>query len=352
MLYYSPHHMPGPDWKLPDANRTDYETALAQPFSVAVLMAGCTDPGYPWYDPTLNELDFSKFDLVLLSDVEFYKIADLKRWAENNNIKNYKLLIGGYEYGSVLEDNMLYRPWWAFNILNSNPPPEFSIVEKPYLFDVLLGQRRYSRDFVMHSMQQYNLLDRNIVTYRNVFGDYGSETGLYEQEVTKHFQHQTLMWPYVSNNLLPEWEVRPEITRSVSSIMPTKIYENTYYSIITEAAINPSTFFLSEKAGKVFYGFRPFVHFGTPGYMTELRKLGFATFSDVIDERYDTEIDLIKRFTLAFNQVLELSTQDPIKILNKLKPVLEHNHNKIRKWLVDSREEIIQLRERTVKLPC
>lgn len=352
MLYFSPNDLSWPDWKLPEANRTDYATALSQPFSVAVLMAGCTDPGYPWYDPALRDLDFSKFDLVLLSDVEFYKISDLKLWAENNNIKNYKLLIGGYEYGSVLEDNMLYRPWWAFNIVNSNPAPTFTIVEKPYLFDVLLGQRRYSRDFVMHSMQHHNLLDQNIVTYRDVFGNYGSENEWAEQQVTNHFRHQKLLWPYISNNLLPEWEVRSKITRDVSAIMPTKIYENTYYSIIAEAAINPNTFFLSEKAGKVFYGHRPFIHFGTSNYMAELHKLGFATFSDVIDENYDSERDLIKRFTLAFDQVVELSKQNPIKVLNKLKPVLEHNHNRLREWLVESREQIIQLRDRTVKLPC
>lgn len=352
MLYYSPHHMPGPDWKLPDADRTDYATALAQPFSVAVLMAGCTDPGYPWYDPRLKELDFSQFDLVLLSDVEFYKITDLKLWAKNNNIKNYKLLIGGYEYGSVLEDNMLYRPWWAFNIVNSNSPPKFSITEKPYLFDVLLGQRRYSRDFVMHSLQQHNFLDQNIVTYRDVFGDYGSKNNLYETTVTNHFQHQTLLWPYVSKNLRSEWEVQPEITRSVSSIMPTGIYENTYYSIITEVAINPSTFFLSEKTAKVFYGHRPFVHFGTPNYLAELRKLGFETFGDVVDESYDHKVDLIQRFTAAFESVIELSKQDPVKVMTKLQPKLEHNHHRLREWLVQSQKEIIQLRERTVSMPC
>lgn len=349
MLYYCPHDLSWPDWKLDEADRTDLKTVLTQPFKVACIMAFGTEPGYPWYEPALDNVDFSQFDLVLISDIEFYRLDDIKNWINKLGIKNYRLIIGGYEFGTELDEKTLYRPWWAFNIVNSNPPLEFCVKKKKYFFDALLGQRRYNRDFVMHSMQRYRLLDKNIVTYRDGFGDYGSQCGYFEKTVTDYFRNQQILWPYISPNLLPEHEVSKTITRNISATMPYKIYNNTYYSIICESAVTPTTFFLSEKTGKVFYGHRPFVHFGHKGYLKELKKFGFETFNSVIDESYDDEPDLIKRYTSAFNRVIDLMSQDPVKVITKLQPVLEHNHNHLCNWIQQSRKQIVQLREDSLK---
>lgn len=343
MLYYSPHDISWPDWQLSECNRVDYATALAQPFRVAALMANY-DTYSTWNMRELQGLDWSVFDLVLLSAIEPCRINDIKVWATKTGIKNYKLLVGGYEFNAELDSNTLYRPWWAFNIVNSNPVDEFVIVQKPYYFDALLGGRTPARDFVMHAMQQHKLLDQNIVTYRDVFGANNGPQSRTERRISEYFQPQQLTWPYVSPNLKSEWEVQSSITPNISSMVPHQIYNHTYYSIICETDVRYNDLFcLTEKTGKALYGHRLFVHFGVPGFMAELGRLGFETFGSVIDESYDHIPDPIDRFQAAFDQVIALSKQDPIKILNQIKPVLIHNHNQLRRWLLKSREEIKQL---------
>jgi hypothetical protein len=62
-----------------------------------------------------------------------------------------------------------------------------------------------------------------------------------------------------------------------------------------------------------------------PGYLANLRKLGFKTFGDVIDESYDTETDALVRWQQAWDQVKWLSEQPQEQILERIRPTVEHN---------------------------
>ena len=67
-----------------------------------------------------------------------------------------------------------------------------------------------------------------------------------------------------------------------------------------------------------------------------MKTMGFKTFDSIIDESYDSEPDIVKRFELAFDQVQWLANQDYTEIIEKAGPILEHNHNR----LLEYKEEI------------
>jgi hypothetical protein len=102
---------------------------------------------------------------------------------------------------------------------------------------------------------------------------------------------------------------------------------------------------MAEKITKVILARRVFVLFGASLYLQRLQDLGFETFGSIIDESYDSMSTVdTQRYQQAFNQMLSLSYQDPVKVYNKIKPVLDHNYNHLEQlWQtsVDQRRDLL-----------
>ena len=239
------------DWFIDPANCTDIKSVLSQPFRIAAVPVMFNRPNDFTYTPEADQVDLSKFDLVLLSDIEYRPTEWIDQWIQENNIKNWALLQGGYDTQRPVDSvRCTYRPWWIYHRdLKYNTWQQLSITNsRPFVFDVLLGSRRPNRDFLMLSLQQHQLLNTNLVTYRDVFT--GSVIDGRSQQVSTLFPDVTLSWPYVSDNLNPEWEVTQQITNSVSQHVPWGIYQNSWYSVAAESVCDGSIFFMAEKISK------------------------------------------------------------------------------------------------------
>lgn len=123
----------------------------------------------------------------------------------------------------------------------------------------------------------------------------------------------------------------------ISQLVPWNIYNSAYISIIaeTESVCCPDLFFISEKISRPLLVGHPFVVFGCKGYLAELRKLGFQTFSPWIDESYDNIADSIQRAKSIAHSVKkfsELSHQQRQQVLKGIKSITDHN----RRLLLDS----------------
>ena len=70
-----------------------------------------------------------------------------------------------------------------------------------------------------------------------------------------------------------------------------------------------------------------FIVFSGQYYLRNLRSLGFKTFDGIIDETYDSIADNDQRFKLACEQIQYLINQPQDKILEKIKPITEHNYH-------------------------
>lgn len=280
-----------------------------------------------------NPFDYTKFDLLLISDIELNHPAPVIEWIEKLKIKNYLFALGApFEHAPL---QWIYRPWWSFNIINKNNYIEITTEKPLYEFDMLLGDIRPHRNYLMAKLQNSSLLAQSIVTYRSAFNvvkdkPVDSRDSALNAETDRILNGRDLLYPYVSNNLNPNWEVAANITNSVSSIVPWQIYQHTKYSVICET--QHREFYLSEKTAKAIFAKRLFVVFSCQHYLKTLKDLGFMTFDNIIDESYDNEYDPVRRFNMAFDQLTFLSKQDYNLILDKSKIIREYNRNHLLKY--------------------
>ena len=113
----------------------------------------------------------------------------------------------------------------------------------------------------------------------------------------------------------------------LSQIIPIKTFNETAYSIIAETDFDNTLSCFTEKTAKPMIARRLFIAFTGYKFLHNLRALGFQTFDGIIDESYDLEIDDNKRYTMAFEQVKYLCTQEQDVVYRKIKSIVDHNYN-------------------------
>lgn len=203
------------------------------------------------------------------------------------------------------------------NLLNE----KLIIGPKPKYFDILLGVKRTHRDFVYDYIKSNNLDNQVIMTYYQswnvdlretefIFEDEGIEF-LPESSYTKSV-HMVNYFGFKTN---------------VCSIVPTNIYNQTYYSLVAETNYIGGFCFYTEKIVKPILAGRLFIVIGAPWYLYNLRNLGFKTFHDIIDESYDGEENDIKRWTMALEQLKRLMDEDPSHVYPLIEEIVDHNRN-------------------------
>jgi hypothetical protein len=343
MKVYAPMCSVALDWGIDNQCITNNKTlALDQTYSIAAVPALCTEPYMYCYQTLPVDLELSQFDLVIISDIEFYSVAVITQWIQAQGIKNYVLAVGGIEHNEILDaSRVVYRPWWVYNCLQFNQYQDTQSDHKPLQFEMLLGARRPHRDFAMLSFQQTDLLASSVVTYRSVFQ--GHTIDACSQQIANLFLPIELNYPYISPNLDPNWEVSDNINYQISPFIPWEIYANTNYSVVCETLGMGNTFFMSEKAAKVLFGKRLFVAFAAQNYLRYLQQLGFKTFNNIIDESYDSEPNYLQRYQLVFKQIQYLNSLDPAWVLSQAESILEHNHRQLSVLQQQTQQQMIKL---------
>lgn len=205
-----------------------------------------------------------------------------------------------------------YRHWLPEILTRLQPH-----VPKYRAFDILLGRKKLHRDeLYQHTKQQPGI---GIVTY---FDDHKTQLGNNpDQWIWEHTG--------VKINVAPEWTVdRVDYyghPMSLSQIIPINVYNQTAYSVVAETCFHDNFSFYTEKTSKPIIAKRLFVMFAGRGYLANLRRLGFQTFNGIIDESYDCEPDALVRWQLAWKQMVWLSKQPQAEILERIRPIVEHN---------------------------
>ena len=115
-----------------------------------------------------------------------------------------------------------------------------------------------------------------------------------------------------------------------SSAIPYSVYNQSYYSVVSETVYFNTYSFFTEKIAKPILAKRPFVSFSGQNYLKNLKQLGFKTFDNVIDESYDNIFDLKQRMEKAWEQVEYLIAQDPFEIYQQTQEIRDHNYNLFR----------------------
>ena len=209
----------------------------------------------------------------------------------------------------------------------------FSISEENWkrsaVFDCLLGTKRFHRDIIDDYYNKFFDKTRFIFSY---FG----------KDITQG------IWPRsmdLTGIPMTAAHIRYAGLRvPLSAILPFEIYNQSYYSIVAETTCNNDYSHFTEKVAKPMLARRPFVVFSGQHYLRNLRSLGFQTFSDVINESYDSISDDAQRFSAAWTEVETMCRRDPKQVYRVLQDVLDHNQRHFIEtdWYRDLRAEILQ----------
>ena len=189
---------------------------------------------------------------------------------------------------------------------------------KPKLFDALLGIAKPHRVFIFSRLKATGLLDKSFVNIHGEVEYVSPDLHDFDDPTITTVDRKRSMRkvPGLANGI------------GVSHSIPLGIYQNSWYSIVAET--NPANSnFLTEKTAKPLFEKKLFVLFGSQGLLARLHSMGYKTFSSIIDESYDQEPVDRKRWRMAFDQVVKLSTQDHEAVYRQIEPILEHNHKHI-----------------------
>lgn len=285
--------------------------------------------------------DFSSADTVIIIHPETLRGRNstnqiVENFRKKYNNKNILIIASSVTFGSDASDYVYILPWFLLDIPIRNKWYKIHSFSKPKYFDILLGLKGPRRDFIFEYLKTNNLLDKNFVSYlKNTYHDSQREfeyysPDLFEYESPESRLHilETKVFNSYALKFISEFnkESIPVYT-SLSRQVPWAIYQNSYYSLVSETqAEPPEAHFFTEKTAKPLYAKRLFILCGSLGTLEKLRSMGFKTFRSVVDESYDLETDDTKRLERAMEQVSALHEKDPREVYSRISSVLEYNH--------------------------
>lgn len=105
--------------------------------------------------------------------------------------------------------------------------------------------------------------------------------------------------------------------------------QSAFWHVVGETIFYLDKLHLTEKIFKPITVKRPFILVGAPGNLEYLKSYGFQTFSNWIDESYDSEIDHDKRIMKVVDQIEKMSKLSQSQLLDMhrdMKSVLQYNY--------------------------
>lgn len=276
---------------------------------------------WKWFHQKCDDYKISPSSIIYItgnqSAAEQYDI-----WLKNNNFSSGKLKVISstslqfYIYQTyrrnkmniIFEDIVSYKKNNLDNVL---------------LFDCLNLRPREHRVLTFLYLNHFNLLSRGKISF-----------------APKH------EWPIITNNVLKEYGLPLDIVEKsreplklnlsrkdneyhnyVERIL-SEVYKDTWISIVTETTYfeRENSVFISEKTFKPIACMQPFIIVGTKHTLKYLRKLGYKTFHNFIDETYD-DLDDDERIAAIVKEIIRIQKiKNKIDWLNSMKDILEHNH--------------------------
>jgi hypothetical protein len=190
------------------------------------------------------------------------------------------------------------------------------------IFNFLNKKPRPHRMWMYTALSKWNLLDKGIISMNPTE---------YNEEINIDYNILPSEDIIEMNSTLPVYAYGDNTNDKEFDYYMYNFNQNacldSYISIISETHFEDAqgTLFLSEKTFKTIACQSPFMVLGNKGSLKKLHKMGYKTFHDIIDERYD-ELDSIHRINAIIDEIRRWeSNPDKFQHLQWLYPILEHN---------------------------
>lgn len=215
----------------------------------------------------------------------------------------------------------------------------YSSIRKYKFLSYNRNSGRLHRPYVISKLYNDGVLENSLVSLY----ESNNITNFDILKNNKNLEYETLLFSETDKDVLEkfvnesyplklEHETADLVAIADNQISTKEHFLDSYINIVCETSCHSDFTFITEKSLRPVINLQPFIIFGNPYTLHELRKLGFKTFDKWIDESYDLERNTNKRFELALNQVKRLNELDIDEIHEmyyEMFDILEHNFNRL-----------------------
>lgn len=166
------------------------------------------------------------------------------------------------------------------------------------------------------------------------------------------------MWENIYPNIMSETydilDVEDISAANPTMEIPVDYCKKSFLYIVTETHTNIESIFLSEKSYKPMRVGLPFIILGSPGTLDLLKKLGFKTFSNWINEDYDLPLELEQRIDIIVEEINKFNNMtniERLKIREEMNDTIAHNYKHLYKCKFNSDliEALLDIKNRASK---
>ena len=167
-------------------------------------------------------------------------------------------------------------------LINGHPISKISVGDRPNRLNILIGSiKKMPRPWVIESLYNAGLLKQSLLSLLSN-----------EEEISEIFKENQDLIDLLKNNIGPIDGVNCFSNNNGGSTSNgwsgnCFVYDNSSISFVVETWVNSSVF-LTEKIYRSIINKHPFVVLGSSGTLKFLKDNGFQTFSEIIDESYDS----------------------------------------------------------------
>ena len=225
----------------------------------------------------------------------------------------------------------MFYPSFLKATLDLNKDFTYTVNEKEFLADALLGGMDHNRNNIVAELDKKELLQKCLVSLHTRDSD-DSRKDYRSPELDKLDNPDFLSTASTASGkfytMVPNKGHDYSQLNYLSQIIPQRVYDATYVTLVAESETQYDGYYMSEKISKPLIAEKPFLIFAAPGYLQALHSVGFKTFGNWWSEEYDTIEDPNKRVQ-AIIESLEsfnnLPTETKINYIEEMKTVTKHN---------------------------
>lgn len=243
--------------------------------------------------------------------------------------------------------NTFHFPHFFISTLFGLPEPENTNFEKEKDFLILNRRLGFNKFKLLKKISENNLLDKCTYTVLSLTSDTTYAINEYPElkdtAETLGLNELPIRLPF---DIATPYDIIKDDKYLYK--LNTDAFFKTKVNIVTETFLDYSdnerfsdTIHITEKTWKAIYMGVPFVVSATNGHLETLRKFGFKTFENVIDESYDFEEDVDVKLNKVISAAKELAEKynekevlDIIRYNKTLFKSLEHKRNIINNFFI------------------
>ena len=228
------------------------------------------------------------------------------------------------------DDELYYR---MLHLYKKDWITQVSLDERPYKFTCLNRADKSWRRIYASNLHALGLLNEAQFSYTG----YQYETSSNNEEDLQAWldnvdlDNQTEIYSSFSMQIPFKCDSLTDAQHNDHKLVQSAHHLDSYWNFIVETHFDQDTCFLTEKTFKCILNLQPFIVVGSAGSLKLLHHLGYKTFSDIINERYDDEKDPYQRMTELIHlsySIADRGHKDQRIMTKIMTPILKYNQTK------------------------